>query len=177
MENIIGYYNNNGEIVGSLDESDYLQVKLYGKYATNKYMLVDKHYLNLVIDYKWYVGVDGYPHAYFPNGSYKIYKIIYPNIEHGYVVDHINRNKLDNRLSNLRVCTIKQNSYNRSRINGKYKGVCKIQTKDGPKFYALVNKDGKKYKSTKCDTEKDAALLYDYMVEELFGEYAGKNFG
>ncbi len=46
----------------------------------------------------------------------------------------------------------------------------------GGKFKAVISKDGKTYEMKDCLTEKDAAIAYDYMAEELFGPYAGKNF-
>ena len=93
----------------------------------------------------------------------------------GYVIDHINRNKLDNRFENLRVITARENSYNRTKSissNNKYKGVIKR----GNKFVASITKDGNRKEISGFDTEEDAARMYDMMAEELFGEFAGLNF-
>ena len=99
----------------------------------------------------------------------------------GMVVDHINRNGLDNRRSNLRLCTHKENMQNR-RANSKnstgYKGV--RLTKSGKKYIARVCQklDGKTvehYLGT-YDTPEEAARAYDAKAIELFGEYASLNF-
>ena len=47
--------------------------------------------------------------------SKTLHKNLLGKQEKGYVIDHINRNKLDNRLENLRVITCKENSYNRTK--------------------------------------------------------------
>ena len=89
--------------------------------------------------------------------------------------NHINRNKLDNRICNLRIITAKENSYNRTKnanSENKYKGV----QKRGNKYIAVITKDGIKKEIGGFLTEEDAAKTYDMMAEELFGEYAGKNF-
>jgi hypothetical protein len=91
------------------------------------------------------------------------------------VIDHINRDKLDNRLSNLRVITSKENSYNRKKnatSENKYKGV----QKRGNKYIAVITKDGVRREIPGFNTEEEAATCYDMMAEEMFGNYAGKNF-
>jgi len=94
------------------------------------------------------------------------------DIPKGNVVDHINRNKLDNRLENLRICSQKQNSYNTSKRNNKFKGVSKM--KNG--WCAKITKDGQTHIIKNIPSEHEAAKIYDMMAEELFGQYAGKNF-
>jgi aspartate carbamoyltransferase regulatory subunit len=73
--------------------------------------------------------------------SKTLHKNLLGKQEKGYVIDHINRNKCDNRLENLRVITAKENSYNRTKnanSNNKYKGV----VKRGNKYVASISKDG-----------------------------------
>jgi hypothetical protein len=94
------------------------------------------------------------------------------------VIDHINRDRLDNRRENLRICTPLQNSYNRSKPknSGKtFKGVTKVGKKN-PTYTASITKDGVKHDMKGIPTERQAAEMYDLMAEQLFGEYAAKNF-
>lgn len=147
-------------------------------------MLVSKEDLNLVMNYQWYLTSDRYPATYGSVDSggerwgapYPLHRFLVQHIPIGYVVDHINRNRLDNRRTNLRVITAKQNSYNRKKpknSKNKYKGVRKMGK---GKFKAVISKDGKTYEIPDCETEKQAALAYDMIAEQLFGDHAGKNF-
>jgi hypothetical protein len=99
----------------------------------------------------------------------------------GMVVDHINRNGLDNRRSNLRLCTHRENMQNRransNNLTG-YKGV--RLTKSGKKYIArhcqkIDGKTVEHYLGT-YDTPEEAARAYDAKAIELFGEYANLNF-
>ena len=88
------------------------------------------------------------------------------------MVDHIDRNRLNNVYSNLRFCTRQQNARNISnRVGGSscYKGVC------------FVKRTGK-WRATLCDTvlghfdsEVAAALAYDKKARETCS-YFSLNF-
>ncbi len=95
----------------------------------------------------------------------------------GMVVDHINHNGLDNRRSNLRVCTLAQNIRNSrpyKEKKGKYKGVTFI--KASKRFRASIKYHGKRTVIGTFDDEIDAARAYDGKAKELFKEYAYLNF-
>jgi len=80
------------------------------------------------------------------------------------IVDHINRNKLDNRSENLRIVSSLINSLNRSTSKqkiSKYKGV----TKKNDKWQVYVRGD---YIGV-FTSEIEAALAYDKKATEVFG--------
>lgn len=96
----------------------------------------------------------------------------------GMTVDHINGDTLDNRKSNLRVCSQANNVCNQSKhkdgITSKYKGV-HIHTQNG-KWTAQVQYRGKKKYLGLFKTEVEAALARDRAAKELHGQYASLNF-
>lgn len=184
MNKMIACYTNDGKQSDILN-CDYVQIELLGPHAkeNNSAILISKSSLNLVVQFKWYLGKNNYPVTYssWDNSiklgrGLKLHKLLHPKLPKGYVIDHINRDRLDNRMENLRVCTQKQNSYNTSKpINSKnkYKGVTK-QTNG--LFTAKITKDNQVHEIKDILNEKHAGQIYDMMAEELFGEYAGKNF-
>lgn len=93
-------------------------------------------------------------------------------------VDHINHHGLDNRKSNLRLCTSSENSRNRQKPKGcssEFKGVGKRQWGKCVLWEAKIYIDKKRHtKSFK--TELEAAQWYDEMAREHFGEFAKLNF-
>lgn len=92
-------------------------------------------------------------------------------------VDHINRNGLDNRKENLRVCTISENGMNCAKpsrqLTSKYKGVYFHKRKG--KFNAKIKKGGKNIHLGTFTNETDAAIAYNSAARELFGDFARIN--
>jgi len=92
-------------------------------------------------------------------------------------VDHINRNTLDNRKCNLRLCSKSQNNAwgvkRKDGVTSKYKGVC--WTKKDGRWKAAICKNGKTVKQKLFKTEVEAALMYNIWAKELHGDFAALN--
>jgi len=95
----------------------------------------------------------------------------------GVMCDHRNYNGLDNRKSNLRLCTSAQNQYNKRPKKGcasRYKGV--VLRKDCKRWRARIGFKRKRIHIGDFDDQMDAAMAYDDKAVELFGEFAYLNF-
>lgn len=98
------------------------------------------------------------------------------NTPKGMCTDHINRNGLDNRKENLRICTYSQNQANTEKYEGvsKYKGVC-LHSR-GKKYVASLKHNYKYYYLGVYDNEIDAAKAYDKAAKKIYKEFAVLNF-
>lgn len=88
-------------------------------------------------------------------------------------VDHINRDGLDNRLSNLRLCTSAQNKQNtKLRCNNStgFKGV--YFNKRDKSYYAQIKPEGDKrlFLGT-FKTAEEASQEYKRVAKTLFGDF------
>lgn len=99
--------------------------------------------------------------------------VSYKDIE----VDHIDSDKLNNLDSNLRKCTHKENSYNKSKQKGEwtsiYKGVS--YRPDRSKWVAKLWKDNKSIHLGYFKTEEEAAKAYNRAACREHGEFAKIN--
>jgi hypothetical protein len=94
----------------------------------------------------------------------------------GMVVDHQNRNKLDNTRVNLRVCTPEENARNRSkprRTSSRFRGVS-LSEHDG-KYRADVWHQGEHLPCRYFTDELEAARARDYQAVQVLGAEAALN--
>jgi HNH endonuclease len=91
----------------------------------------------------------------------------------GLCTDHIDGNGLNNRRSNLRICTHAQNQQNRITKSGEnpYKGV----QKNKHLWQARIWLDGGNRHLGLFTTPEEAALAYNAAAIKHFGEYASLN--
>lgn len=95
------------------------------------------------------------------------------------VVDHINGDVLDNRRSNLRVCTLQENNWNRKRRSGgasRFKGVSRDRNTKSRWMSMISNPKGGNIYLGSFVSEEDAARAYDVAARARYGEFAAFNF-
>jgi hypothetical protein len=139
-------------------------------------ILVDDCDLDRLLKFAWSV------HYYGKNNMYATTSIkgstIYMHrvvigAKQGDIVDHKNRNGLDNRSSNLRLCTKQQNLANRGKQSNNtsgYKGV--TWNKQRKKWQAQI-KVSQQYKSLGIyPTKEQAHSAYKSAAIYYFGEYS-----
>lgn len=154
------------------------------KLTQGKYAIVDLEDFEILKQHKWHTRKSG-KNAYacrsikLPTGKRKSISMHRQIINPGeLLVDHINRNGLDNRRANLRPATPQQNSWNRITKRGntgsKYIGVrwngCH------KKWRAGIRHNKKMEYLGYFDIEKDAAKIYDIAAKKYRGDFAILNF-
>ena len=91
--------------------------------------------------------------------------------------DHINGDRADNRLENLRGASESQNQANailKPHSTSRYRGVCRF--KRSSRWYARIKLNGKEKILGSYPDEQTAAREYDRAAKALFGDYARLNF-
>ena len=132
----------------------------------------DRHLLD---GYSWYLD-HGYARAMIKGNPVYMHRLIMGLPEQN--IDHKNGDKLDNRRSNLRLCTQSQNMANTgiSKANKTgYKGV--FWRKERAKFVAYIVVNRKRKHLGYFTQAIDAAKVYDQAAMEAWGEFAIVNSG
>jgi len=148
-----------------------------------RHAIVDDDDYEWLMQHKWHYHRTGY--ARRGSGGRKQHRKLYMHREiakapSGFDVDHINGNTLDNRKSNLRICTRKENIRNQKLISVKrrktsvYKGVS-WDKRDG-RWIAQITVDRRSIRLGSFTNELDGALAYDEAARRFFGEFARTNF-
>jgi len=129
--------------------------------------ILDVDDMDLVLRHYWDVIRGKNPYIYTKIDG-KMITISHLIINSDNIIDHINRNSLDNRKSNLRVATIEQNNFNRGPHTFKQSSVYKGVYKSGKKWMAKIKSI---YLGT-FETELEAAKMYDKWAKMLYGTFA-----
>ncbi len=144
-----------------------------------KFTVVDAEDYERLSRHKWCAAKNGenfYAHRYKDGTIVCMHREIM-GAPKGVVCDHKNHDCLDNRKSNLRLCTNAQNQYNKKAKKGcasRYKGV--VRRGDYKRWRARISFRGRRIHLGNFGDEIQAAMAYDDKAIELFGEFAYLNF-
>lgn len=145
--------------------------------------IVDDEDYDLISNYNWYARVTKnsvYAVSNINKTTVQMHRFIL-NAGKEFMVDHIDRNGLNNTKINLRIASRSQNLMNSKKPkNGKtskYKGVClNKQTPNNKKCWrAEIRINRKSHFIGYFYNEKDAAIAYNKKAKELFGDFARLN--
>ena len=132
-----------------------------GTASQGQTFLFDKEDYDKIKDYCWRVSFRG--DLTTTSKSILMHRLVM-DCPKGMTVDHINHNRLDNRKSNLRVCTLTQNNWNKLS-----KGV---RLSNSGKWEARIYFNGKEHHLGTYDTYSDAKQARIAAEKALRGEYA-----
>ena len=117
---------------------------------------------------------DGYREIFFRNHRLREHRLIYLMC-HGFLpemLDHIDGNKLNNKIENLRSCSGSQNQFNKkipkNNTTG-FKGI--LFNKKENRYFGRVRVSGKQYNTKRTKSLTEAVLLLRNLRENLHGEY------
>ena len=134
------------------------------------FFLIDKDF-EYLLNKRWRIYK-----GYVMQGKHTLLHRVILNCPSDYVVDHINHNPLDNRLSNLRICNRSQNSQNRKGATSvsktKIRGVCFSNAHN--KYFAYATINGIKHRKGFPNTEQgfNEAVLYAKNLRTKYLPYS-----
>lgn len=144
---------------------EYAEIILYDKNGIEcGRAIIDSDDVEKCKKYKWHIKNDGRNKYAISNGSKRVFlhRLIMNYYDTGMDIDHINRNGLDNRKSNLRIVTRSRNIMNQDETNG-------IKIAPSGNYQVAIGKD---YKTIYIGTYNsfEEAYIARKEAEEKYGQ-------
>lgn len=150
-----------------IDKGSYFEIH----FSCGRIAYIDREDYKKVSEYYWGINSQGYLHSRI-EGKLKrmhLYILDFPNK----TVDHINRNKLDNRKSNLRECNQSDNTKNVSVKKNNTSGVPGVSlNKKTGKWRARIMVNRKEISLGHYELFEDAAKARKEGELKYYGEFA-----
>lgn len=122
--------------------------------------------------HSWCVSKTGYPVANIKGVVTKMHLYLFGTPPKGFVTDHINRDKFDNRQCNLRICTEKENARNAKISKNNTSGATGVRITPTGRFSARIMVDRKNIALGTYDTFEEAKAARIKGELKYFGDFA-----
>lgn len=149
----------------------------YGRKNKGKYFaLIDDEDFEAINKIDWcctgHYGVCDYAHARIKGKLISMHRYILKS-DKGEYTDHKNRNGLDNRKENLRICSQSQNQYNRKKQVNNTSGFKGISWhKKSKKWQVNLRIPGKQLYFGLYSNKEKALEVYNQNIKRICGEFA-----
>jgi hypothetical protein len=144
---------------------------------SGRYTIVDLSDWGRVLQFRWHVSAQGYAvRRGKGERGVSLHRFLLdapPGVE----VDHRNGDSLDNRRTNLRLCSHAQNMANQRHRSGgtsRFRGVTRGRRHG--RWFARIKVNYRGIHLGTFDDEREAAKAYDAAARLHFGEFARLNF-
>lgn len=141
---------------------------------------IDGEDFSRIFPYKWYFHNDGYivgyRHGFHNNKLVRLHRLLL-DAKNGEFVDHADNNKLNNKRSNLRICTKSQNQFNRGPYKTNTTGHKGIQfskrERDKKRPWKVkFNVNYREYYVGCFETKEQAISAYNEAIKPHHGDFA-----
>lgn len=158
---------------------DYAEIVLYDiKNIEIARALIDLEDIDKVKDIKWHLNKNGYVQTNINNKNTEHINLLHRllmDCPDDKVVDHINHNTLDNRKSNLRICTKYENNKNTRLSKNNTSGTTGVYwNKLKNKWQAGIKVNYKQIHLGYFETKEEAIEARKQAEIDYFGEYRNK---
>lgn len=155
-------------------------IKLFDNYGIliigNTSFYFDAEDLSVIQSRQWYKDKDGYlVHSYFYFGQRRFVRFhrLITNAPPNQAVDHINKNRADNRKTNLRICERAENDRNRSLYATNTSGISGVHfDSKRNKWVASITYNNKRLFIGRFEYKDEAVKARLIKEVELFKEFA-----
>ena len=125
--------------------------------------------------YCWHLNANGYAATRYKGNNTIFHDIAFQERYKGQIIDHINGNRLDNRMANLRVVNRQQNAFNTGMRSDNTSGHIGVSwSKAKSKWVAQIQINGKSIYLGRYSLIEDAIAAREAAEVKYFGEYRRK---
>lgn len=156
-----------------VEYEDHAEIVMYSKqHEETGRAIIDLDDVDKVRGYKWGLRKTGYV---ISGGGIFLHRLIM-NPQDDMVIDHINHDPLDNRKSNLRICTQQQNMMNNEIRKNNTSGVTGVHfDKSRNKWMAYITYNNRRIFLGYFNNKEDAIEARIAAEIEYFGDYRNDN--
>lgn len=156
---------------------------IYSEKEPKQEILVSREDHEFLLKFTWHIRSSGYAYTNIDSKPVAMHSLVYGAKKSGQMVDHINRNKLDNRRTNLRAVSAQQNALNRGKMqpakrkyHSPYVGVFHKKTTTGVSYEAGMSLKSRYFSLGRFRDEREAAMQRDAFAYKVHGHLAFLNF-